>query len=127
MPIIAVPLHRNCEGWLHSLKIKQASFTRWHNLCTVKKDEAKKGTTQPTSMTTNKPKYKLKPTKIEKSVVEAYKRLEQSVVNSYFAIENTVVGAYQKIEDKFVDTFLVEDNDDDNVDDNEIEDENNSN
>ncbi len=67
-------------------------------------------------MTTNKPKYRLKPTKIEKSVAEAYKRLEQSVVNSYFAIENAVVGTYQKIEDKFVDTFLVEDNenDDDN-------------
>lgn len=62
-------------------------------------------------MTTNKTKYKLKPTKIEKSVVEAYKRLERSVVNSYFAIEHTVVGTYQKIEDKFVDTFLIEDND----------------
>ena len=63
-----------------------------------------------------RPKYKLKTTKVEKSVVEAYQKLERSVVKSYFAVENAFVGTYQKIEDKFVDTFLVEDNenDDDN-------------
>ena len=55
-----------------------------------------------------RPKYKLKTTKVEKSVVEAYKKLERSVVESYFAVENAFVGAYQKIEDKFVDTFLEE-------------------
>ena len=64
-----------------------------------------------------RPKYKLKTTKLEKSVVEAYQKLERSVVKSYFAVENAFVGAYQKIEDKFVETFLVEDNEND--DDNE--------
>ena len=59
-----------------------------------------------------RPKYKLKTTKVEKSVVEAYKKLERSVVESYFAVENAFVGAYQKIEDKFVDTFLEEVTDD---------------
>lgn len=64
-----------------------------------------------------RPKYKLKTTKTEKSIVEAYKKLERSVVNGYSAIENAVVGTYQKIEDKFVDTFLEEvkdDNDNEN-------------
>lgn len=69
-----------------------------------------------TTMAT-KPKYKLKSTPIEESIVEAYKRMEQSIVNSYFAIEHRVVGTYQKIEDKFVDTFLeVDENDDENDD-----------
>lgn len=63
-----------------------------------------------------RPKYKLKTTKVEKSVVEAYKKLEQSVIKSYFAVENTFVGAYQKIEDKFVDTFLEEVTDEDEND-----------
>ena len=53
-----------------------------------------------------RPKYKLKTTKVEKSVVEAYKKLERSVVESYFAVENAFVGAYQKIEDKFVKKFI---------------------
>ncbi|MBR4042419.1 MAG: hypothetical protein IKJ09_08970 [Bacteroidaceae bacterium] len=43
-----------------------------------------------------RPKYKLKTTKVEKSVVEAYQKLERSVVKSYFAVENAFVGAYQK-------------------------------
>lgn len=59
-----------------------------------------------------RPKYKLKTTKVEKSVVEAYQKLERSVVKSYFAVENVFVGTYQKIEDKFVDTFLEEVKDD---------------
>lgn len=62
------------------------------------------------------PKYKLKTTKVEKSVVEAYQKLERSVVKSYFAVENVFVGAYQKIEDKFVDTFLEEVTDEDEND-----------
>ena len=60
-----------------------------------------------------RPKYKLKTTKVEKSVVEAYQKLERSVVKSYFAVENVFVGTYQKIEDKFVDTFLEEVTDED--------------
>ena len=58
----------------------------------------------PTAMT----KYKLKKTKTEESVVNAYKRMEESVTRGYQAVENAVVGTYQKIEDKFVDTFLKE-------------------
>lgn len=63
-----------------------------------------------------RPKYKLKTTKVEKSVVEAYQKLERSVVKSYFAVENVFVGTYQKIEDKFVDTFLEEVTDEDEND-----------
>ena len=40
---------------------------------------------------------KPKTAKIEKSVVDAYKKVEE-----------TVVGTYQKIEDKFVEKFLEE-------------------
>ena len=47
-----------------------------------------------------------KTTKIEKSVVDAYKIVEETVVGTYQKIEDGVVGTYQKIEDKFVDTFL---------------------
>ena len=53
-------------------------------------------------------KYRLKKTKTEESIVNAYKRMEESIVTRYLAIENAVVGAYQKIEEKFVDTFLEE-------------------
>ena len=53
-------------------------------------------------------KYRLKKTKTEESIVNAYKRMEESVVKGYQAIEDTVVGAYQKIEDKFVGAFLEE-------------------
>ena len=53
-------------------------------------------------------KYKLKKTKPEESIVNAYKRMEESVVKGYQTVENAVVGTYQKIEDKFVDTFQEE-------------------
>lgn len=61
-------------------------------------------------------KYRLKKTKTEESIVNAYKRMEGSIVKGYQAIEDTVVGAYQKIEDKFVDTFLEEVTDEDEND-----------
>lgn len=63
--------------------------------------------------------YKLKKTKTEKSIMNAYKRMEERIVASNFAIENSVVGAYKKIEDDFVEHFLekVEDeNDNENSD-----------
>ena len=50
--------------------------------------------------------YKLKKTKTEESILNAYKRMEERIVASYFAIENSVVGAYKKIEDDFVEHFL---------------------
>ncbi len=50
--------------------------------------------------------YKLKSTKTEKAVVDAYKKVEDGVVNGYKAVENTVVGAYKTVEKKFVDKFL---------------------
>lgn len=56
--------------------------------------------------------YKLKKTKTEESIMNAYKRMEERIVASYFAIENSVVGAYKKIEDKFVEAFLENENDD---------------
>ena len=59
--------------------------------------------------------YKLKKTKTEESIMNAYKRMEERIVASYFAIENSVVGAYKKIEDDFVEHFLekVEDTNED--------------
>ena len=93
-------MHRNCEGWLRSLKMNLVYSLACSTFATSKE-------TQPATMN-GRPKYKLKTTKVEKSVVEAYKKLERSVVESYFAVENAFVGAYQKIEDKFVDTFLEE-------------------
>lgn len=36
--------------------------------------------------------YKLKKTKTEESIMNAYKRMEERIVASYFAIENSVVG-----------------------------------
>ena len=50
--------------------------------------------------------YKLKKTKTEERIMNAYKRMEERIVASYFAIENSVVGAYKKIEDDFVEHFL---------------------
>ena len=50
--------------------------------------------------------YKLKKTKTEESILNAYKRREERIVASYLAIENSVVGAYKKIEDDFVEHFL---------------------
>ncbi len=93
-------MQRNCEGWLRSLKINVVYSLACSTFAASKE-------TKPATMN-GRPKYKLKTTKVEKSVVEAYKKLERSVVESYFAVENAFVGAYQKIEDKFVDTFLEE-------------------
>lgn len=59
-------------------------------------------------------KYRLKKTKTEESIVNAYKRMEGSIVKGYQAIEDTMVGTYQKIEDKFVEAFLVKENEDEN-------------
>ena len=59
--------------------------------------------------------YKLKKTKTEESIMNAYKRMEERIVASYLAIENSVVGAYKKIEDDFVEHFL-EKVDDENAD-----------
>ena len=55
-------------------------------------------------MATLKPKK----TKIEETVVGAYKKIEDTVVGTYQKIEDAVVGTYQKIEDKFVEKFLEE-------------------
>ena len=55
-----------------------------------------------------KKNYKLKTGKVEKKVVNAYKKIEGDVVGGYQAIEDAVVGTYKKIEDKFVEKFLEE-------------------
>ncbi len=52
-------------------------------------------------------KYKLKTGKVEEKVVDAYKKIENGVVDGYQAIENAVVGTYKKVEEKFVEKFLV--------------------
>ena len=36
-------------------------------------------------------------------------KIEKKVVDGYKKVEDTVVGGYKKIEDKFVDTFLKKD------------------
>ena len=56
----------------------------------------------------SKKTYRLKKTKMEESVTEAYKRMEESIVRSYLAVERTFVDGYQRIEDKFVEKFLEE-------------------
>ena len=56
--------------------------------------------------------YKLKKTKTEERIMNAYKRMEERIVASYLAIENSVVGAYKKIEDDFVEHFLEKVEDD---------------
>ena len=55
-------------------------------------------------------KYKLKSGKVEKVVVDTYKKIENGVVDGYQAIEDAVVGTYKKIEGKFVEQFLEETN-----------------
>lgn len=76
--------------------------------------------------------YKLKPGRVGKAVMSAYKRVEnafvdtflekraesegvaslkcgrigEAVAGTYQKIEDAVVGGYQKIENRFVDTFL---------------------
>ena len=51
-------------------------------------------------------KYKLKTSKIEKKVVDTYKKIENGAVAGYQAVEDAVVGSYQKIEKEFVEKFL---------------------
>ena len=66
---------------------------------------------------TPKKTYRLKKTKVEESVVNAYKRMEERIVASYRAIENSVVRTYKKIEDDFVGHFLekvYDENEDEN-------------
>ena len=57
-----------------------------------------------------KPKktYRLKKTKVEESVVNAYKKMEENIVRNYLAMERLFVDGYQHIEDKFVEKFLEE-------------------
>ena len=52
--------------------------------------------------------YRLKKTKVEESVVNAYKKMEKSIVRNYRAMERTFIDGYQRIEDKFVEKFLEE-------------------
>jgi hypothetical protein len=47
--------------------------------------------------------------KIENAVVSGYKSIENAVVSGYKAVEDCVVGGYKNIENKFVDTFLTDD------------------
>ena len=70
-------------------------------------------------MSTKEPKntYRLKKTKVEESVVNAYKQMEENIVRNYLAMEHAFVNGYQHIEDKFVERFLEVDNK--NEDDNE--------
>ena len=51
---------------------------------------------------------RLKKTKVEESVVNAYKKMEEGIVRGYAAVERTFVDGYQRIEDKFVEKFLEE-------------------
>lgn len=51
-------------------------------------------------------KYKLKTSKIEKKVVDTYKKIENGAVAGYQAVEDAVVGSYQKIEEEFIEKFL---------------------
>ena len=55
-------------------------------------------------------KYKLKSSKVEKAVVDTYKKIENGVVDGYQAVEDAVVGTYKKIEGKFAERFLKETN-----------------
>ena len=66
---------------------------------------------------TPKKTYRLKKTKVEESVVNAYKKMEENIVRNYLAMERAFVNGYQHIEDKFVERFLEVDNK--NEDDNE--------
>ena len=52
--------------------------------------------------------YRLKKTKAEESVVNAYKKMKKGIVRGYAAVERTFVDGYQRIEDKFVEKFLEE-------------------
>ena len=52
--------------------------------------------------------YRLKKTKAEESVVNAYKKMEKGIVRNYHTMERLFVDGYQRIEDKFVEKFLEE-------------------
>ena len=45
--------------------------------------------------------------KMEKAVVEGYKKIEDGVVGSYQKIEDGVVGKFEEISDGFVEKYLV--------------------
>lgn len=77
--------------------------------------------------------YKMKPGKIGKAVIGAYKNVEQKFVDTFLTedgslktggmaekvtgayqkVEDTVVGGYKKVEDAFVDAFLEKEDDGD--------------
>lgn len=63
---------------------------------------------------TPKKTYRLKKTKVEESVVNAYKKMEAGIVRSYAAVERTFVDGYQRIEDRFIEKFLEEKDNSDN-------------
>lgn len=63
---------------------------------------------------TPKKTYRLKKTKVEESVVNAYKKMEAGIVRSYAAVERTFVDGYHRIEEKFVEKFLEEKDNSDN-------------
>lgn len=52
------------------------------------------------------PKFQQVNDRIEKAVVDGYKKIEDGVVSGYKKIEDGVVAGYQKVEDRFVQTFL---------------------
>ena len=76
--------------------------------------------------------YKMKPGKIGKAVIGAYKNVEEKFVDTFLTedgslktgsmaekvtgaykkVEDSVVGGYQKVEDAFVDAFLEKTDDD---------------
>ena len=76
--------------------------------------------------------YKMKPGKIGKAVIGAYKNVEEKFVDTFLEadgslktggmaekvtgacqkVEDTVVGGYKKVEDAFVDAFLEKTDDD---------------
>ena len=51
----------------------------------------------------------------EQAVVGVYNAIENTVVGTYKKIESGVVGTYKKIEDKFVEKFLDESSNKDNL------------
>lgn len=55
--------------------------------------------------------YTMKTGKIGEVVVGAYKKIENGVVGGYKNIEAGVVGGYKNIENKFVNTFLEKEED----------------
>ncbi len=80
--------------------------------------------------------YKMKPGKIGKAVMGAYKNVEEKFVDTFLTedgslktgamaekvtgtyqkVEDAVVGGYKKVEDAFVDAFLEKEDDKDTTD-----------